>query len=225
MTTVGNALKSEIAQYAETLARSNDLFLAANSGRLTSDQVAIYLNGILQLIRGTMGVLSRAERRATEMGNQTLAAHYRHKITEESGHDRWAEQDLAGLTASQMTGTAHSDPERAIRKLVAYLHDVVDDDPGLFLAYILLAEYLTVLVGDDWLRAVERSCGIAPSQMSVIANHIELDKEHVPEGVHEIDALVTDPRRLTPMLEVLRMSISYYEEFWSEVAAVPSKAA
>ena len=61
--------------------------------------------------------------------------------------------------------------------------------------------------------------------MSVVANHVELDREHVERGSREIDLLVTSLDKLEPMLDVLRTSISYYEQFWDEILDAKTEAA
>jgi hypothetical protein len=156
-------------------------------------------------------------------GDLALASHYRHKVQEEAGHDRWAEQDLERLG---IPGIAyeHDESMAAIGQLFAYLRRVVDRDPCLFLSYMLLAEYLTVLVGPLWLQALESRCGISPDRISVLANHVVLDREHAAEGFREIDILVTSPEKGGAMVDVLRTSLSYYEAFWNEVLATPRAA-
>jgi hypothetical protein len=224
MRTIGSTLKREIELYAKSIAQSNQLFLAAASGALTPQHVELYVRGILFLIRGTMDVLRRAERRALAAGDRELAEHYRHKIHEEQGHDRWAERDLEHLPSSGAEyGRNHS--TTALGELLAYLNGVVDQDPYLFLSYILWAEYSTVLLGPDWLQAIESKCGVPQSQITVVANHVELDREHTAEGVREIDALVTSQDKEVPMLEVLRRSICHFEKFTNEILSAESKAA
>jgi hypothetical protein len=223
MSTIGNILKLEIERYAAGRVRSSQLFRAAQGGWLTSEHIRKYVSGILFQIRGTMTVLGRAEDRARAAGDHDLAAYYQHKLIEERGHDRWAENDLESLHTSGPDGGY--DSTSAIGRLVAYLRTIVDQDACLFLSYIFLAEYLTVLVGPDWLQALEAKCGIPSTKVSVLANHVELDREHVIEDVRIIDALVVSRRKEAPMLEVLRRSIGYYEEFWNEVMSATSKAA
>jgi hypothetical protein len=224
MTTLGNDLKQEINDYARILMQSNPLFLAAERGALTREHVRAYVGGLLVLIQGTMPLLRRAEARAAFLGDEALAAHWRHKIAEEAGHDRWAKADLASLASAGGPRTAH-DATGALRDLLAYLRDAVDRDPCLLLAYALLAEYLTVLVGGHWLGALERHCGIPQRSVSVIANHVELDGAHAVEGVIEIDRLKTSRTEPAAMHEVLRAAIGYYEAFWRDVSAAQVEAA
>jgi hypothetical protein len=223
MLTIGETLKREIEDYARHLVASSPPFVAARTGILTAHHVKKYVRGILFLIRGTMGVLRRAEQGASAIGDEKLAEHYREKLREERGHDRWAEHDLASLPGPRVDGAHRDSP--ALQALVAYLNAVVDDEPCLFLSYTLLAEYLTVLVGPTWLQAIEAACDIPQTHISVVANHVELDREHTAEGVHEIDALVASPERRTAMLDVLRTSMSHFDLFWEEILSPTTMAA
>ncbi|HZU81566.1 MAG TPA: hypothetical protein VE987_01560 [Polyangiaceae bacterium] len=223
MLTVGETLRGEIERYAQALVRSNDLFLAAQNGALTADDVRLYVRGLLFLIQGTMRVLHRAAERASDAGRGALADHYLRKIREERGHDQWAERDLDSLPGAA-TASTQGEEQPALRDLLRYLDQVVDRDPSLLLSYILVAEYLTVLVGPAWLGALESRCGIQQRQVTVVANHVELDREHAIEGVREIDAMV-GPDKRDAMLEVARSSLRHFERFWSDVVAASSKAA
>ena len=221
--TIGNALRQEIDEYARSLVQSNELFLATVRGALTAEHIRAYVRGVLLQLRGSMDALRKGARRAFEDGDRALAEHYRHKTREEEGHDLWAERDLVKLTSSGTTDGRHPDSP-AMTRLVDYLDRLVDRDPCLFLAYILLSEYITVLVGPPWLEALENKCGIPRNRVTVIANHVELDGEHVTEGVDVIDRLVS-PHKLEAMLEVVRTSFSYYELFWNEILSITATQA
>ena len=202
---------------------SSRIFLAAQRGELTEEHLHAYVSGVLLQIRGVLPLIRRAEERARAIGDLPLAEHYAHKFREEGGHDLWAEEDLRRLSPSTPAPAGAGSP--ALTQLLKYLEEVVDRDPGLYLAYILLAEYLTVLVGPKWLEALETQCGVPQSKLSVLGNHIVLDREHVAEGVREIDALVTSADKREPMRQVLRTGMAYYERFWNEILAMTIKAA
>jgi len=136
------------------------------------------------------------------------------KLSEEAGHDKWAEADLLTLNADP--GDRGVQP--SIRELVDYIHNIIDREPILYLAYILFAEYLTVSVGPKWLHLLEEKCKVSSGAMSVVAKHIELDKFHVEEALDCIDDLVGDPAKLPLLREVLRASMAYFERFMTELA-------
>jgi hypothetical protein len=223
MLTIGNTLRVEIERYARSVTQSGTLMLAAKNGKLSRAHVGRYAGGLLFLIRGTLAVLERAQQRALAMGDLHLAAHYRRKLLEERGHDRWAEKDLEKLPSTLAYGPDASGS--ALGRLVNYLGEVANQDPCLYLSYILLAEYLTVLAGPEWLEILEHNCGVPRTTLTVVDNHIALDRDHVAEGVQTIDMLVTSPEKRAPMLDVLRRSIGYYEEFWLEILSTTHQAA
>jgi hypothetical protein len=53
--------------------------------------------------------------------------------------------------------------------------------------------------------------------MTVVANHAELDREHVQEALDEIDELVGDPRKLPRMRAVLLESMTRFDRFCAEI--------
>jgi hypothetical protein len=213
---IADALREDIEEYS-CQAKENPAYRMARSGSLGRENVARYVSNILHLLRNTPPCLERAHRRAIERGDVQLAAFFEEKLAEEVGHDRWAEQDLHSFRSS-FGIEADAEMTPSLRSLLAYLEKTIDEDPTLYLAYILFAEYFTVLEGPEWLALLEERCGIPKGFMTAISNHVELDKEHVAEGLDMIDALVTDPSYLDPMRSALRQSIQHFDRFLTEVA-------
>jgi hypothetical protein len=213
---IANALREDIESYS-VRAKSNPLYVKVASGNLDANAVAKYLSSVLCLLRHTPEYLVRARARALERGMRGLASYFSEKLKEEKGHDAWAESDLASVGDS-FGATAPADLSPALRSLLDYLADTIDEDPTLYLAYILFAEYFTVLEAPEWLTLLEERCGIPKAFMSAVANHAELDKDHVAEGLDAIDALVTDPAYLVPMRQALHESITRFDRFLAEVA-------
>jgi len=56
--------------------------------------------------------------------------------------------------------------------------------------------------------------------MTVVGNHIELDRDHVEAALDEIDALVADPTKLPRMREVLLDSFAHFDRFCAEVTSL-----
>jgi hypothetical protein len=171
------------------------------------------------LVEHTAPNLALARECATKQGNDALAAHFAHKMTEEDGHERWADNDLSNLRRKFLV-PASSPTSPAIDELLAYLRGAIRQEPVTYLAYILFAEYLTVLVGPELLLSLERHCGIPRSSMTVVGRHVELDKGHVAEGLHEIDDLANEERYSLPMQATLGRSMTYFERFCEEICAV-----
>jgi hypothetical protein len=221
---IANALRLEIERYAARMPTSNPLFMKAEDGTFTPACMVNYLANVRHLSCEAQLYLSQAGQRASERGDEALAKHYAHKRHEELGHEVWADRDIARITAKASTPAPHG-VLPSIQALIAFLGKVVDEDPSLYLSYTLFAEYLIVLLGTEWLMLLEERCGIPRSSMTIIGNHIELDREHVEEAFDEIDALVGDPRKLARMREVLEETLAHFDRFCAEVTVDSSASA
>ena len=212
---IAASLKDHIESYAARSRTENALFRGAEEGTLRPSHVALYLANVREIVLHTPVYLARARDVAERRGREDLAAHYARRLGEEVGHDQWAERDLRALRDAPR--------ERPIlpstRALLAWLAEVIDEDPALYLAYILFAEYLVVLLGPDWLARLEACCGIPKGAMTVIGNHAELDRDHVATSLPEIDRLVDDPTRFPALRAVLERSIAHFETFSREVTS------
>jgi len=213
---IANALRVEVERYAAQMKRSNPLFSKAEDGTFTPACMVNYLTNIRHIVWHGQLYIGRARDRALAIGDKRLVEHYEHKRREELGHEAWADRDIKRVSMAS-TALVSSDIVPAIHDLVAYLAATIDEDPALYLSYILFAEYLVVLVGSEWLLMLEERCGIPRSSMTVIGNHIELDREHVEQALDQIDALVGDPRKLPRMREVLLEVLAYFDRFCAEV--------
>ncbi|MBX3260361.1 MAG: hypothetical protein KIS78_08240 [Labilithrix sp.] len=218
---IADALRADIETFAKTKSRQNLLFQMAEGGNVDAVCIRAYLTNLHYLLRHTPICLVRARKLALARGDHELAEHFKHKLVEEAGHFRWAEDDLASLPTSV---EASPGVLPSMERHVAFVVETIDEDPTLFLAYILFGEYFTVVVGPEWLRLLEERCGIPRSSMTVIDKHIEIDRGHVEEALDSIDDLVGDPRMLPRMREVLRDSMDHFYAFCTELAEVHGRA-
>jgi len=212
---IADALRAEIETFAKTKCRGNLLFRMAEEGNVDTVCIRAYLTNLHHLLRHTPICLVRARKRALALGKTDLAEHFRHKLIEEAGHFRWAEDDLASLPGALQPSAGVL---RSMERHIAFIIESIDEDPTLFLAYILFGEYFTVVLGPEWLRLLEERCGIPRTSMTVIDKHIEIDQGHVEEALDTIDDLVADPRMLPRMREVLRDSMDNFFAFCTELA-------
>lgn len=219
---IAAALRVEIERHAERMRRDNALLCRAAAGRLAPEHVARYLASVQQLVLHTPIHLAAARRRATDLGRPQLAEHFAHKLGEEHGHDAWAERDLQRVSPLQRV-PSRVDAAPAMRGLIDYVASIVDRDPALYLAYILVAEYVTVLLGPEWLHQLEARCGIARTSMTVIGNHAELDKAHTQEAFDHLDELVADPRALPALRQVVAESLRLFDAFCTEVVELTDR--
>ncbi|MFW6086438.1 MAG: hypothetical protein ACODAG_04475 [Myxococcota bacterium] len=218
---ISGVLRNDIEAYVQEARATNPLYHRILDGSLEREKVGRYLVNVLHLLRHTPPYLERARQRARERGQRELADYFDQKLDEEVGHDQWAVSDIHHFT-TVLNVRCRDVVMPSLASMLAYLGDVIDEDPTLYLAYILFAEYVTVLEGPALLELLEERCGIPQQCMSAIGNHVELDKEHVEEGLDAIDGLVGDPAYLSPMRRVLRQSIQYFDGFLAEVAELPS---
>jgi hypothetical protein len=220
---IADALRLEVERYAASMPTTNPLFARALAGTLTPTHMAWYLTNFRRLLVASIPHMRRAAERSADLGDRALEAHYRNKIGEEVGHDAWADNDLAAVSSrTRIAG----DP-RVVPSVIDRIEEsnaVIDEHPALFLAYMFFAEYLIVLLGDEWLEALEKRCGIPTSSMTAVGNHVEADRHHTEEALDSIDALVGDPRMLPRMREVLRSSIAFFDRFCAEVVGEGDRA-
>jgi len=196
--------------------RSNPLYLRAEGGSLGAGQVAAYLANIHHLLLYTPVYLKRARERAVALQDPSLAEHYAEKFTEETGHDAWAERDIERVS-TQASISTRSEVVPSMHELVTFIASIIDEDPALYLSYILFAEQLVVILGPEWLLMLEERCNIPRSSMTVIGNHVELDREHVEQALDTIDDLVGDPRKLPRMRAVLLETMASFDRFCVEI--------
>lgn len=212
---IADLLIAQISSFAERLQREHPLMQAALQGRVTPNTVASYLAGVKCLFEHTLIDLDTGARIAGEHNLPELVEYFKHKHREEDGHWRWAESDLVELERV-FAVTAPEVPNSMLR-WVAFTGEVVRTHPYHYLAYVLFAEYITVLTGGAWVNALGDRCGIPLSALSCIARHVELDQFHVAEGREEINHLlrrVTDPE---PFVDTLRRAMSHFEAFCDEL--------
>jgi len=215
---IGEALSDEMVRYAARVRQENPLFTKALDGTMSPPLIARYLANVHQLVLHTPVHLQRARKAAEARGDAELAKHFQHKLGEEAGHDAWAAKDREGL-AKRTGATAQDGVTASMARLLVHIEGLIDKDPALYLAYILFAEQLTVLMGSEWLELLESRCGVPRTLISVVGNHAELDKDHVADALDEIDELVGDPSKLPAMREALLASISKFDEFCVEVTS------
>jgi hypothetical protein len=213
---ISRNLKIEIEHYATRLLRSSRLFRLAQEGAISPATVSAYLFNIRYLIRHTPAYLELARSESEARGWEELAGYYATKAAEERGHDVWAENDLASVTRVHDV-MLPSQPSRAMAGLVDYLRKVITMEPQRYVAYILFAEYFTVLAGPAWIKALDERCGIPASSLTAIGHHVELDRRHVTDGLAQIDELIA-PRELPGLTETLLSSMDYFERFCDEIS-------
>jgi len=202
-------LQREIERHALDMRVTNPFFAQAAAGTITPQTVARYLAGLRFMLRLTPSYFSRARDLSREKGYEAAMTCFAGKLAEEQGHDLWAEQDIQHIRLRFELGD-DPEPVEAIFELSDYLWAMIERDPRLFLAYSLWAEYITVLMGGEFVSHLVERCGIPKAATSAIANHVELDREHAVAGFAALDTLVDET-----LLPALLTSVRDFTNIWN----------
>ena len=184
MSTLAAELKVTIEAWADEL-RQNPVRALAAQGRVTPRALAVYLESLRYLFGHSERNLREAAERARMLGLLDLEEYFASKSREENGHAGWASSDLTRLPAG---ATDDVQPTMAVLELVSLQRRLIGAHPFCFLGYSLLAEYLTALLGDEWMDALGGS-GYERSQLSAVAQHLEADRAHATHAFAEADVL------------------------------------
>jgi hypothetical protein len=146
-----------------------------------------------------------------------LASWFERKIAEESGHERWPEQDLGELSRHGGVAVA-GQTLPAIVELARYLSELIERDPRMYFVYALCAEYFTVLAGPTWISVLTEHCGIPVAALTAASKHVAADEAHAEHGFVQIDALVAGEAELeAPVTNTVRRTLGFFDQFFREV--------
>jgi len=215
MTALASTLKQAIDAWVEQQ-RCSPLIELARQGGLTPRAVALYLTSLQELFEQSQLNLKAAWHSAEAQGHAALAEYFRHKVSEEHGHERWAASDLQKMPGSAAQGLA---PAPASQRLAQLQQQLLARHPMCFVVYVVWAEYLTVLLGDEWLDALA-VCGYERSAVSAVSNHVEADRAHATAGFEVLDELWGGEPGLDQLLDGLRRAQRTFEEFCNEICQV-----
>jgi hypothetical protein len=213
---IAEILRRDIDTYADDL-RKSPLLIAARNGSVTPKMVGSYLASVQVLLEHTPVHLRYARERADQLGLSRLVAFFDEKMQEEQDHDRWAAGDQERLAESFGT-LARQKPLPSIRRVLENTERAIERSPYEYLAYILFAEYLTVVLGPEWVQALV-DCGVPREALSAITQHAELDKDHVVDDCHVIDSLIEDVSLLDSLRGTLRTTMARFSDFFDAVHA------
>jgi hypothetical protein len=220
MPSPSTALRSLIVPWAEALLQS-PLAVLARCGRLPPRALGFYLVSLRYLFASSQHTLRLAAERSAQLGDDKLTEFFRRKTREEVGHDHWATDDLTHLPASTIQ---RLEPARSVEHLVELQKSAIAEHPLCFVAYILWAEYFSVLVGDSWLDALETS-GYARTRVTAISKHLELDRHHAARVLQELDELDDGTLGAQALAATVERACALFEAFCDEICAVAAEAA
>jgi hypothetical protein len=222
MTSAADALKLTIERWADSV-RSSVMKRLAEHERLSPRLVARYLESLRYLFAHSPRNLAQAAEGSRRLGLAALAEYFDAKAREESGHDAWAQADLEKL-AAHVRADLHPTP--AIVELVEYQSSLITRHPMYYFAYVLWAEYMTVLIGDEWL-AILSDCGYTRTQISALSKHVDADRDHAPRGFDELERLwaEADQPPLTELVCAVEQAGSLFMDFCHEIEREQTHAA
>jgi len=213
------SLHARVEALCADIEEHNALLRLARDRRLSPQRVALFLYNTEQLIRRTPEHISRAITVATDKRLDFLLPYLAHSAKEEVDHHKWAERDQTVLSGVHGEATVFLLP--AMKRLMQWLQATIDGDPVLLLAYILFVEYLTVRVGPGFVAAAQES-GVPVQALTVISNHVTLDKDHVRGDFAVADKISASyPRYAKSFEETAATAAEFYSCFLTEVATFP----
>jgi pyrroloquinoline quinone (PQQ) biosynthesis protein C len=216
---ISEILRTEIEAFASDFRAKSRLLRSAKEGQLSHAIVERYLASIRFLLQHTPPYLTLARSAAVASGHLQLASYFERKLGDEAGHVEWAEADLERLTdVSGVRGPRK--PEPAVVDLMRDVRKTIEQDPFLYLPYILFTEYFTVLMGPEWLSALQAHCGVPMEAMTAVSQHVELDRHHVEDGCREIDELVKDEKLHALLRASLQRTMERFSVFCDELCDV-----
>jgi hypothetical protein len=212
MTSLARTLKLEIDAWGEKQRRSQLIGLA-RSGSLTPRAVALYLTTLQELFTQSQRNLHHARALSEALQLPELVAYFRGKTHEEHGHEQWAASDLTKLPTSVADGLV---PAGGGMRLAQLQKALLEEHPMCFVVYVVWAEYLTVLLGDEWLDALA-VCGYERTALSAVSNHVEADRAHAAQAFEVLDQLWDGKPSLLRLLDGLKRAESAFEAFCDEI--------
>lgn len=221
MKNAGASLKAAIEECAHRLRTQSPLGEVVRAGQLTPGALALYLTSLRHLFEHSFPHLQLAAERAAASGSPELSEYLMERAHEERGHDAWANSDLAKLPESL---TKDLQPAAAVVKLLGLQRELIGIHPLCFVAYFIWAEYLTVLLGDEWLEALA-SYGYDRSKLSAVAKHLDADREHAAVGFTELDRLWHGEPALQTLVDSVEQAHRVFEEFCDEICSEARRAA
>lgn len=206
--------KKRVEQYWDHLKLHDPYNRAILDGTATQEMVTHFLTNIRYLVQHTPIHLNQAIQEAEQRDQKKLAEFFRHKYEEERDHDKWADSDIAQLNQKWPQPHLNLAIDPTMLNLVKHIENTISEDPYLYLGYIFFAEYLCVVGGPEMIEGLEKKCGFPPQSMTIVANHAELDKEHVDEWIQITRDLVDEAKYEKALLESLEKTIKIHQEFF-----------
>lgn len=212
---ISQTLKNKIEDSTKRIINQNPFFVHAREGRIKRDQIAFYLRNLRFAFSQSVLFFEMAHVKSKK--DVELAAFFKEKIVEETGHDQWAVDDLKVL-GFEVGDIEADDLSDSLRDLVHYLQNLILEDPRMYFCYITIAEYFTVLATPTLVDDLEKNCSIPRNALTAITKHEEADKEHTEEDFRAIDKFIEGQVDENSFFDVYDICFDYIERFLYEIA-------
>jgi hypothetical protein len=210
---LSDTIKLSIDSWCARLRRECGLVRVAQQGAFGPRALGLYLESLrYQFVHSQENLVAGAER-ADALGLPELSEFFRAKVIEERGHDQWAIDDMLQLPRAATAGLR---PAAASVALVQLQVELVAQHPICMLAYAVWAEYLTALLGAEWLAMLANS-GYQRTQVSAVANHVEADDGHALAGLAALDRFWQGTPATAQILEAVSRAQALFEAFCDEI--------
>ena len=214
---MGERLMREIETFWNESKSNHSFFKGIIGERMDPSILSTFVSNTEYIVGLTPVHLDIARKEANESGDQALADYFALKIAEESGHDKWAQEDIKKL---ELKGASQANLQHleSMKEIARYNEALIKKDPYQYLVYILFTEYFTVIAADECFSGLGTHSNISKDDLTVISKHAELDKEHVGEFRETFSSL---PQNRMPSEESLRKTLhdifKLYQSFWTEL--------
>ncbi|MEO5969905.1 MAG: hypothetical protein ABIQ95_08255 [Bdellovibrionia bacterium] len=212
-------VKERIEDYSKVMLKSNPFAIAAREGRLTEKNVVVYLTNLMWIFKQHSYKIEHASKRAKAMGLNQISDFMADKYVEELDHYQWPQEDLKSLGVTANIARPEGITSSAVQ-MISFLDELIERNPSLFIVYMALLEYFTVLAAPEFLQNIEKKCGIPASHFTAISKHVVADEKHVLEGFQMIGAFASSRENAIDVLATLEQSIVLVDDFFRECAVV-----
>lgn len=212
-------LKAVIQDRTCLIVKTNPFLKRASEGQLSRKELSLYLFNLMHLFGVAPQYLRAASESSKTRGWIELSEFMESKIPEETGHDRWARDDL------QKLGDLNSEYLKitpAIQELIDYTGFLAASDPRKYLVYMSFVEYFTVLAGPKFLQDLETKCGISVDEVTAVSKHEQSDKNHIEADFEMISKLLSSSSHLDDdLFQVIEKSSILANQGLAECAVTP----
>lgn len=190
-------LKKKIDNFYN-LEKSNNIFYRSIfENKIEPDFIMDYTKNIKLLVECAVPYLDCGIQSCTKKNFPILKKYLQQKIVDETGHEKWAEDDIDHLSrVIDHSKIDNFEEDSYLMLILKNYKTVLTEDPHLFLVNIFFAEYLTVISTEECMSSFIKNSNLKKEHFSLYEKHMELDRQHVFEWKEEIKELSAENSHL-----------------------------